>query len=230
MGGTASLVLPGSSLRLLSVWCWRGSLWVCPTWNFSSLWMSRFIVFYQIWGVWVIICLSILSAPLFLLHLRHLLRVYWHIWWCLTSSVHFSSFSFSFCSSSWIISTDCLQFSSVQLLSHVWLFATPWTAARQASQSLTNSWGLSKLMSIESVMPSDHLILCRPLLLLPSIFPSMGSFQMSQLFALGGQSIGVSASTSVLPMTILRITDSYSACSDTVELFWRTFHFIFYKF
>ena len=76
----------------------------------------------------------------------------------------------------------------------------PWTAAHQASLSITNSWSLLKLMSIEWVMPSNHLILCRPLLLLPSIFPASGSFQMSQLFTSGGQSIGVSASTAVLPM------------------------------
>ena len=62
------------------------------------------------------------------------------------------------------------QFSSVQLLSHVQLFATPWTAARQASLATTNSRGLLKHLSVESVMPSEHLILCRPLLLLPSIF------------------------------------------------------------
>ena len=91
---------------------------------------------------------------------------------------------------------------SVQLLSHVRLFVIPWTAACQASLSFTSSWSLLKLMSIESVMPSSHLILCRPLLLLPSIFPASGSFQMSQLFASGGQSIGVSASASVLPMNI----------------------------
>ena len=156
------------------------------------------------------------------------------------------------------------QFSSVQSLSRVWLFATPWTAAWQASLSITNSWSLLKLMSIESVMPSNHLILCCPLLLLLSIipsissvqfshsavsdslqphepqqarppcppptpgvhpdpcplsrwchptisssvvpfsscrqsFPTSGYFQMSQLFTSGGQSIGVSASTSVLP-------------------------------
>ena len=65
---------------------------------------------------------------------------------------------------------------SVQLLSPVWLFATPWTAAHQASLSITNSWSLFKLMSIESVMPSNHLILCHPLLLLPSIFPSLKVF------------------------------------------------------
>ena len=66
--------------------------------------------------------------------------------------------------------------SSVQLLSHVQLFATPWTAARQASLSITNPWSLLKLMSIESMMPSNHLILCRPLLLPPSIFPCIRVF------------------------------------------------------
>ena len=83
--------------------------------------------------------------------------------------------------------------SSVQSLSHVWLFVTPWNVARQVSLSITNSWSLLKLMSIESVMPYNHLLLCCPLLLLPSIFPSLKSFPMSQLFTSGGQSIGVSA-------------------------------------
>ena len=68
------------------------------------------------------------------------------------------------------------QFSSVQSLSHVRLSATPWTAACQASLSITNSRNLLKPMSIESVMPSNHFILCRPLLLLPSIFPSIRVF------------------------------------------------------
>ena len=67
-------------------------------------------------------------------------------------------------------------FSSVQSLSRVRLFVTPWTAERQASLSITNSQSLPKLMSIESVMPSNHLILCHPLLLLPSIFPSISVF------------------------------------------------------
>ena len=67
-------------------------------------------------------------------------------------------------------------FSSVQSLSRVRLFATPWTAACQASLSIINSWSLPKPMSTESVMPSNHLILCRPLLLLPSIFPSIRVF------------------------------------------------------
>ena len=79
---------------------------------------------------------------------------------------------------------------------------TPWTAARQASLSITNSQNLLKLMSIESVMPSNHLILCHPFFLLPSIFPRPESFQMSQFFTSGGQSIGVSASASVLPVNI----------------------------
>ena len=69
-----------------------------------------------------------------------------------------------------------IQFSSVQSLSRVRLFATPWTAARQASLSITNSRSLPKLTSIESVMPSNHLIFCRPLLLLPSIFPNSRVF------------------------------------------------------
>ena len=69
-----------------------------------------------------------------------------------------------------------VQFNSVQSLSHVWLFVTPWTAALQASLFITNSWSLLKLMSAELVMPSNHLILCHPLLLLPSIFPSIRVF------------------------------------------------------
>ena len=69
-----------------------------------------------------------------------------------------------------------VQFSSVQSLSHVRLFATPWTAARQASLSNTNSWSLLKLMSIQSIMLSNHLILCRLLLLSPSIFPVIRVF------------------------------------------------------
>ena len=92
--------------------------------------------------------------------------------------------------------------SSVQSLSCVRLFATPWTAAYEAFMSSTNSWSLLKLVSIESLMPSNHLILCRPLLLLPQSCPASGSFPMSQFFASGGQSIGISASASVLPMNI----------------------------
>ena len=72
--------------------------------------------------------------------------------------------------------TSSYAFSSVQSLSHVRLFVIPWTAARQASLSITDSWSLLKLMSIKSVMASNHLILCRPLLLPPSVFPSIRVF------------------------------------------------------
>ena len=101
------------------------------------------------------------------------------------------------------ISTDFYkeyQFSSVA--SHVWLFATRWTAACQTSLSITNSWSLLKLMSIELVMPSNHLILCLPLLLLPLSFSASGSFPMTQFFISGAQSTGLSASASVLSMNI----------------------------
>ena len=90
------------------------------------------------------------------------------------------------------------SFSSVQSLSHVRLFATPWITACQASLSITNSPSLPILTSIESVMPSSHLILCHPLLLLPPIPPSIRIFSNESIFAWGGQSIGVSASASVL--------------------------------
>ena len=104
----------------------------------------------------------------------------------------------------WDLSTGLrISVRLVQSLSHVLLlFATPWTAARQASLSITNSRSLLKLMSIELVMPSNYHILCCPLLLPPSIFPASGSFPVSQFFISGGQSIGVSASASVLPMNI----------------------------
>ena len=88
----------------------------------------------------------------------------------------------------------------VQSLSCVQLLVTQWAAACQASLSITISRRLLKLRSIELVMPSNHLILCRPLLSCFQSFPASGSFPMSQFFASGGQSIGVSASTSVLPM------------------------------
>ena len=76
----------------------------------------------------------------------------------------------------WLVSKYLEIFFVVQSLSHVQLFVTPWTAARQASLSITNSQSMLKLMSIASVMPSNHLILCHPLLLLPSIFPSIRVF------------------------------------------------------
>ena len=103
---------------------------------------------------------------------------------------------FSHCSRYAILS----KFTSVQSLSGVWLFATPWIAAHQASLSITNSRSLRKLISIMSVMPFSHLILCRPFSSCPQSLPASGSIPMSQLFTWGGQSIGVSALASVLPM------------------------------
>ena len=106
------------------------------------------------------------------------------IWWCMC-------FYFSL----------LFIFFSVQLLSHVQIFATLWTAAHQASLSSTNSWSLLKLMSTESVMPSNYLILCLPFSCL-QFFPASGSFPKSQFFASGGRSIGVSTSASFLSVNI----------------------------
>ena len=91
------------------------------------------------------------------------------------------------------------QFSSVQLLSRVRLFATPWIAAHQAFLFITISRSSLRLTSIESMMPSSHLILSHPLLVLPQSLPASESFPMSQLFVWGGQSTGVSALASFLP-------------------------------
>ena len=96
---------------------------------------------------------------------------------CFLSSVPFSS-----------VAQSCLTLSN------------PWITTRQASLSITNSWSSLRLMSIESVMPSSHLILCCPFSSCPQSFPASGFSQMSQLFLSGGQSIGVSASKSVPPM------------------------------
>ena len=93
-------------------------------------------------------------------------------------------------------------FVVVQLLSPIWFFVTPWTAAHQASLSITNFHSSLELMSIELVMTSNHLTLCHPLLLLPSIFPSIKVFFNELTLLSVGQSIGVSASASVLPMNI----------------------------
>ena len=91
-----------------------------------------------------------------------------------------------------------VQFSSVHSLSHVRLFATPWIAACQASLSITNSWSSLRLTSIKSVMPSSHLILCPPLLLLPPIPPSIRLFSNESIFAWGGQWMYWSFSFSII--------------------------------
>ena len=97
-----------------------------------------------------------------------------------------------------------MLFHSIQSFCGVQLFRTPWTAECQASLSIINSWSLLKFKTVELVMPSNHLILCCPLLFLPSILSSIRSFlrRRSQFFTLDGQSIGVSASASVLPVNI----------------------------
>ena len=118
---------------------------------------------------------------------------------CLHYSVIENSMNSSLAFVKVIISVDYI--SSVQSLSHVQLFVTPWTAARQTSLFITNPQSLLKLMSIELVMPSNHLILCCALLL-PSFFPSIRVFPISQSFASGSQSTGISASASVLQMNI----------------------------
>ena len=101
--------------------------------------------------------------------------------------------------SQWFLNV-MVQLSSVQCLSRVWLFAIPRIAARQASLSITNYQSLPKPKSITLVMPSSDLILCSPLLLLPPIPPSIRVFSNESTLHMSGQSIGVSASTSVLPM------------------------------
>ena len=99
--------------------------------------------------------------------------------------------------------TKSLSFiRSVQSLSSVRLFETLWTTAHQASLSIINSWSPPKPMSIESVMPYNHLILCRPFSSSPQSFPASGSFQMSQFLPWGGKSIRGSGSASILPINI----------------------------
>ena len=117
--------------------------------------------------------------------------------------MNFTTFCFSFghcCMAHGILLP--VQFSSVQSVSHVWLFVTPWTTAHQASLSITNSWSLLKVMSIESVMPSNHLILCHPPLFPPSNFSSIRVFSNGSVLHIRWPRFGVSASASVLPMNI----------------------------
>ena len=104
----------------------------------------------------------------------------------------------------------CTQFSSVQSLSHVQFFATPWTTVLQASLSITNSQSLLRLMSTESVMPYNHLILCNPLLLLPSIFPSIRVFSNELVLHIrwseyGSFSFSISPSNEYLGLNSFRI-------------------------
>ena len=114
----------------------------------------------------------------------------------------FSLCLFNFCADYIMWNARLDELSSVPPLSHVQLFVTPWTAACQASLSITNSWSLLKIISVKSVMPSSHLILFIPFSSCPQSFPASRSFQMSQFFPSGDPSIGTSASTPVLPIFI----------------------------
>ena len=118
-------------------------------------------------------------------------EVCWTVTVAQQETINFSAYNFS-----------AYDFNSVHFsCSVVSDSATPWTTAHQASLSIINSRSLPKLMSIESVIPSNHLILCHPLLLLPSIFPNIRVFP-SEKDHIGGQGIGTSASASVLPINI----------------------------
>ena len=104
------------------------------------------------------------------------------LWLVILGNYYFSESQFS--PNSILFWMPDVQFSSVQSFSHVLLFATPWTAACQVSLSIPNSWSLLKLMSIKSAMPSNHLILCFPLLLLPLIFPSIRVFSKESVLCI----------------------------------------------
>ena len=127
-------------------------------------------------------------SAFFIVPLSYVLYTVSIVYMCQYQPSNFSPFPFDCC--------------SCQSLSHVWLFATPWTAACQASLSFTISQSLLELMSIESMMPSNHLILCCPFSSCLQFFPVSGSFLMIQLFASGDQSIEASASALVLPVNI----------------------------
>ena len=133
----------------------------------------------------------------------HLWLITWHI-------IHMGCIYLS-------IMESALRFSSVQSLSRVRLFATPWTAARQASLSITNSRSSPKLMSIESVMPSNHLILCRPLLLLPSIFPSIKVFSDESALCIRWPKYW-SFSSNISPSVVLDMDDD--SWSTFPDIFW----------
>ena len=111
-----------------------------------------------------------------------------------------------------------VQLSSVQSLSHVWLFATPWTPARQASLSITNSQSPPKPMSTESVMPSNHLILCCPLLLLPSIFPRIMVFSNESALCIRWPKYWSFSFKSVLPILVKPHAPSLPSLSQDLPL------------
>ena len=131
-----------------------------------------------------------------------------------------------------------VSFTSLQLLSRIQLFVTPWTAARQPSLSIRNSWSLLKLMSIESVIPPNHLILCRPLLPLPSIFPSIRVFSNESVLHIRWpkyrrSSLSISPSNEYSGLIFLRmdwldilavqgtLKSLFQHCSSKASILWR---------
>ena len=167
-----------------------------PSYQAQHHW-EQWIVMFKLLNTWGIVCYrgkhskcTLIFIPLFFLN------------FCLQFKVPCSTNAIGMCPLTRVSSDSYFQFSSVQSLSHVQLFGTPWTAARQASLSITNTQSILKLMSIESMMPSNHLILCCSLLLSPSIFPASESFLVSQFFTSSDQSPRLSASASVLPKNI----------------------------
>ena len=123
-------------------------------------------------------------------------------WWQLSKESDFLPGQVRYDLTTSVSVTLKLAYTLVQFFNSIQLFVTPWTAAHQASLSITNSRSLLKLMSIESLMPSNPLILYHPLLLLPSAFLSIRVFSNESVLWISGQSIGISASASVLPMNI----------------------------
>ena len=159
------------------------------------------------WFQFELVCLPkmILDKNALKLHLAirieiHIVYSYWSVKWKSLSHVQLFVTPWTIQSMKFSRPEYWSEFSSVQSLSHVWLFATPWITAHQASLSITNSWGLPKLMSIELVMHPNISSSVVPFSSCPQSLPASGSFPMSQLFAWGSQSIGVSALAWVLPM------------------------------
>ena len=123
------------------------------------------------------------------------------------------------------------QFNSVQSLSRIWLFATLWTTARQASLSITNTWSLPKFMSIESMMSSNHLILCHPLLLLPSVFPNIRVFLNESAFCIRWPkywsfSFSISPSTNIQDWFPLGWTGWISLQSKGLSRVWDVINYV----